>query len=261
LSFAGRYQALPGFSIHHKLSPAPEIAIDHQLTTPQIRLTYNYYRKGGYKWGAEDYRWIIVKSRMPSWAFVIFDLTFISLYQSLLLLAVTFPCYLLLLVSQIPGHAAMTTSDTVISRILAVLLILETLADQQQWNYQQAKASYKATGKVPEGFTKEDLDRGFVVSGLWSIVRHPNFTCEQAFWLGVYQWGCWQTETMWNWAGVGALGYCAVFQGSTRLTEDITGKKYPEYKEYQRLVNCFVPGFRSFSAPQMVEGGKGKKEL
>jgi hypothetical protein len=32
-----------------------------------------------------------------------------------------------------------------------------------------------------------------------------------------------------------------LFQGSTWLTEGITGGKYPEYSEYQRNVGMFAP--------------------
>jgi steroid 5-alpha reductase family enzyme len=37
------------------------------------------------------------------------------------------------------------------------------------------------------------------------------------------------------------MSYLLLFQGSTWLTELITSKKYPEYKEYQRLVGKFLP--------------------
>lgn len=29
------------------------------LTVPQIRLTFNYWRRGGYQIGSEDYRWYV----------------------------------------------------------------------------------------------------------------------------------------------------------------------------------------------------------
>jgi hypothetical protein len=109
--------------------------------------------------------------------------------------------------------------------------------------YQQAKKDYQATAKVPIGskYTQEDLDRGFVVSGLWSWSRHPNFAAEQAIWLALYQWGCNSTSVFVNWTFAGAFSYLLLFQGSTWFSEKITGGKYPEYKDYQRLVGRFVP--------------------
>lgn len=109
--------------------------------------------------------------------------------------------------------------------------------------YQEAKKKYQATAKIPADskFTQEDLDRGFNVSGLWSWSRHPNFIAEQLVWVTLYQWGCYATEVYINWTFAGVLGYLAVFQGSTWLTELLTARKYPEYEEYQRLVGRFFP--------------------
>jgi steroid 5-alpha reductase family enzyme len=124
---------------------------------------------------------------------------------------------------------------------MAGLILVSAMADQQQWWYQSAKKSYLATAKVPPGYQQADLDRGFVVSGLWSWSRHPNFVAEQAFWVTLYQWSCFVSGSWYNWSGIGALGYLALFQGSTRFTEQISLGKYPEYKEYQDKVGKFLP--------------------
>src|SRR5258708_16558680 len=55
------------------------------------RLTYNFARKGGYAPGGEDYRWAVLRSRMPSWQFHLFNLFFITIYQNVLLLLITLP--------------------------------------------------------------------------------------------------------------------------------------------------------------------------
>lgn len=63
-----------------------------------VRLTYNFYRRGGYKWppwrGEEDYRWGILRSQSPLnnrlwWS--VFNLFFISTYQQILILSFTLP--------------------------------------------------------------------------------------------------------------------------------------------------------------------------
>lgn len=54
------------------------------------------------------------------------------------------------------------------------------------------------------------------------------------------------TDTVYNYTAVGVILYCAVFQGSTTLTEAISARKYPEYSEYQRLVGRFVPKLSAF---------------
>lgn len=71
---------------------------------------------------------------------------------------------------------------------------------------------------------------------------------------------------MYNWTALGPLLYCAVFQGSTNLTEKISAGKYPEYSEYQRLVGRFIPRLSAFwesaGEGRKEEGGEGgKKEL
>lgn len=108
-------------------------------------------------------------------------------------------------------------------------------------DYQQAKKQYLKTAKVPPSYHQKDLDRGFVVTGLWSWSRHPNFAAEQSIWVVLYQWGCWTSDVMYNWTFIGAMSLLVLFQGSTWLTELITSGKYPEYKEYQRRVSKFLP--------------------
>lgn len=142
------------------------------------------------------------------------------------------------------------------------LVLLEFFADQQQWgthtphphpqttnllsaDYQNAKKDYQKTAKVPHKFEQEDLDRGFIVTGLWSWSRHPNFAAEQAIWVVLYQWGCWSSEVMYNWTFAGAMSYLILFQASTWFTELITAGKYPEYNEYQQRVGKFLPRLSS----------------
>ena len=104
------------------------------------------------------------------------------------------------------------------------------------------------------GWTKQELDRGFRTSGLWAYSRHPNFGAEQTVWFTLFQWCCWETYTWYNWAGIGLIGYLAVFQGSTPITEWITAKKYPLYKEYQKRVSMFLPKISILFTGPLPEG-------
>jgi steroid 5-alpha reductase family enzyme len=194
---------------------------------------------------------------VPSWVFFIFNVVFICFIQSMLLLSVTTPTYLILLASRLASEAPAGTSriassgletwtiaDLILSRALICCVLLAYLADQQQWQFQTAKQQYQKSAKLPSAgsqYSREDLDRGFVVSGLWAWSRHPNFAAEQAFWLFLYQWGCFTTNSTYNWSAAGALSYMALFQGSTWLTELISAGKYPDYAEYQMRVGRFVP--------------------
>lgn len=212
----------------------------------QARLTFNYWRKGGYTIGSEDYRWEVLRTKISPTLFFLFNVIFISLAQSILLLSITTPTYLLLVASRLASSSgspveAWTFGDLVISRIMVGCVLACFFADQQQWQFQTAKQAYQKSAKVPPKFNREDLDRGFIVTGLWSWCRHPNFTAEQAFWLTLYQWGCYTTNSLYNWTVVGGLAYLALFQASTWFTELVSAKKYPEYKEYQARVGKFVP--------------------
>jgi steroid 5-alpha reductase family enzyme len=212
----------------------------------QARLTFNYWRKGGYTIGSEDYRWEVLRSKISPTLFFIFNVMFISLAQSILLFSITTPTYVLLLLSRLTSASGSpaepwTTADLVISRIMVAFVMVCFFADQQQWQFQNAKQSYQKTAKVPPKFKREDLDRGFIITGLWSWSRHPNFAGEQAFWLTLYQWACYATDTLYNWTMVGGLAYLVLFQASTWFTELISSRKYPEYEEYQARVGKFVP--------------------
>lgn len=227
-------------------------------------MTFNYWRKGGYSIGSEDYRWQIVRSQVKNtFLFTIFNFSFIAVAQSLLLLLITAPTYVFVIVAHNQGPETFGLPDLAFSRAAFFFIIIEFFADQQQWNFHQAKHEYQTNARIPEQFkdqyTPEDLERGFVVSGLWSWSRHPNFVAEQAVWLTLYAWCAFRTETYVSWAGIGVLGYLAIFQGSTRLTESISASKYSEYSEYQARVGRFIPRL-SVEAKQPKPAKKAAKQ-
>ena len=66
------------------------------------------------------------------------------------------------------------------------------------------------------------------------------------------------------------MGWCVyllVFQGSTPITEWVTGSKYPEYKFYQQRVGRFLPALgkgwdeaeMKDLAPKLLEEDKKKE--
>lgn len=215
------------------------------LTLLQLRLTYNYYRKGGYSIGSEDYRWAIVKDYTGPAVFFVVNIVFISLWQSLLLFSITTPTYVLLLTERLATHSSVTSSwtwkDSVPAAAMLCCIGTASVADQQQWNFHSAKAAYQKDAKVSAGYERADLNRGFLTKGLFAYSRHPNFAAEQGVWVTLYTWSCLATNTWYNWSGSGAVLYLLLFQGSTWLTELLSAKKYPEYKVYQQKVAKFLP--------------------
>ena len=156
----------------------------------------------------------------------------------------------------------MTLLDSLFARALMGLVVIEWFADGSQWNYHAAKATYEKTAKVPAGYTRAQLDRGFNTTGLFRYSRHPNFAAEQAIWVLLYTWACVDSCTWWNWALGGVVAYLGVFAGSTPITERISAGKYPEYELYQQRVGMFVPSLfgKGWSEEEIEAAGAEKKK-
>ncbi|MBN1533246.1 MAG: DUF1295 domain-containing protein [Spirochaetes bacterium] len=202
------------------------------VTAWGARLTLNFARKGGYS-GTEDYRWAVVRARIPGrLAWQAFNLGFISLYQNLLFVLFTLPLY----AAWRDAGTPISPMDFAAAALFAIFLLGETAADQQQWNFQRAKQS---AGGAKTG----DIARGFITTGLFRYSRHPNFFCEQCIWWSLYLFAVSVTGEWVHPSGVGALLLTLLFQGSTALTERISMGKYPDYREYRKRTSRLFPWF------------------
>lgn len=218
------------------------LAFDQQFSNPRVnvmfalvtlwgaRLTYNFARKGGYKKGGEDYRWPVLRERLGPVKFQLFNATFISPYQHFLLLLISLPAWV--------AHTNASTVpfgawDAVVALLFMVLLIGETVADQQQWNFHLSKHAQISRGEKPTS--------RFLQTGLFRFSRHPNFFCEQGMWWCIYGFSVIATGQALQYGLVGAVLLTLLFQGSTAFTEKLTLQKYPEYKEYQRTTSRLIP--------------------
>jgi steroid 5-alpha reductase family enzyme len=191
------------------------------------RLTFNYWRKGGYAPGGEDYRWAILRARMSPLAYQAFNVLFIAGYQNVLIYLFTLPAWI---VAERAGQVPLGVADVALAALFLAALAGETLADQEQWSFHQRK---KAAGGT--------VDPPFCTTGLFAWSRHPNFFFEQS------QWWIFLGFTLVVGAGVmhvGAIGaplLTMLFLGSTVFTEQITLGKYPSYAEYQKRVSMLLP--------------------
>lgn len=217
-----------------------------------VRLSYNFWRRGGYTirfWtGEEDYRWAILRSRpefAARWKWVLFNLLFISFYQMGLILLMTVPAV------RSMGAGPLSVWDMAMAALLLFFIVIETVADQQQWNYHKTKRMWlEKGGDIPEKFRK-----GFVDTGMWGLVRHPNYAAEQAIWIVFYLFSVAATGQWINWSVMGAILLVLLFRGSSNFSESISEGKYPEYAGYQKRVPRFVP------VPwQGVPAGEGKPD-
>jgi steroid 5-alpha reductase family enzyme len=203
------------------------------------RLTYNFNRRGGYSWkfweGEEDYRWEVLRQN-PVFksiiAWKLFHLLFICVYQMALILLFTLPSMVAW-----QGENPIGLFDVILTGLFLFFVIFETVADQQQWNYQTVKYAKKAAKEPLEG----DYAKGFVDEGLWSKMRHPNYFAEQSIWLVFYLFSVSADGRWLNWSVMGIILLLLLFQGSADFSEKISAEKYPAYKDYIKRVPRFLP--------------------
>ena len=231
--YAWQMTAFAGF-------PSKMVLMSILVTIWGARLTYNFGRRGGYSWkfwsGDEDYRWEVLRKR-PGFSnpiiWGLFDLFFISGYQQVLIFLFTLPI-LTVVGTQEADNIGIV--DIVLSVVFVAFVVIEYIADQQQYDFQKEKYRRKSAGE-PLG----EYSHGFVRTGLWSIVRHPNYAMEQAIWIVFYLFSVVATNDWFNWSAAGALLLVILFKSSSDFSEDISASKYEEYAEYQREVPRFVP--------------------
>jgi steroid 5-alpha reductase family enzyme len=192
------------------------------------RLTFNFARKGGYRPGGEDYRWAALRRRMSRAQFAAFNLFFISIYQNLLLLLITLPAWT---VSQNPG-TPVGAADLIVTAAFLACLAGETVADQQQWTFQQHRRMLRAQGET---------DPGFLQGGLFRFSRHPNYFFEIAQWWLVAGFGALAAGSILQLGSLGALLLTLLFVGSIAFTESISMERHPGYAAYRRAVWPLVP--------------------
>lgn len=204
-----------------------------------LRLTLNFARRGGYSWkfweGDEDYRWAILRKNpifSSNWAWSLFNFFFIAFYQHGLILLITFP-----MVMTVGADGPLIAWDFMLAAALVGLVIYETVADNQQWRFQNEKHAYMTkTGQ--DGRTFED---GFNQRGLWALSRHPNYFAEQSIWVCLYLFSVVATGQWLNWSITGAVLLILLFRGSSDFSEGISAKRYPKYTTYQENVPRFIP--------------------
>ena len=198
------------------------------VTVWGARLTFNFARKGGYT-GVEDYRWAILRGRMPRWQFELFNFFFIVIWQNVILLLIALPAY----TAYENRSTPFGVWDLVIAIVFFAFTVGETIADQQQWNFQNWKKAEIGAGRQPSP--------RFVQTGLWRFSRHPNFFFEQAQWWTLFFFGVAAAGSILQWTVAGAFLLTTLFIGSTIFTESITKSRYPEYADYHARVSPIVP--------------------
>ncbi|MFW5715840.1 MAG: DUF1295 domain-containing protein [Spirochaetota bacterium] len=245
-------------AVRADLAPAPTVAA-LLVSAWGLRLTYNFARRGGYT-TMEDYRWPILRNRMKSpLVWQLFNLLFICGYQILLFVLFTMPVHRLATIS------APLSPATTLAAVALFLLFLayETVADQQQWVFQNVKhgaipANPPPAWMGPDAGTRRarleaDLERGFLTHGLFRYSRHPNYFGELAVWWTLYLLAVVASGELVQWSGLGVLLLTLLFVGSTWFTESISGARYPRYTEYRQRTSAIVPWLPGGATEQVQE--------
>jgi len=226
--------------VAHQSDYEPRIVLMATLVTIwAARLTYNFGRRGGYSWrfwvGEEDYRWSILRAKPgfeQKWKWVLFNLFFISAYQMGLILLFTLPA-----LKAMQSPEPLGIFDYILAVIIVLLVIMEFVADQQQYNFQQEKHRRLKNGEDLGDYYKV----GFTHTGLWGYMRHPNYAAEQSIWIAFYFFSVVATGHWVNWSIAGCLLLVLLFIGSSDFSEAISKEKYPEYERYMKNVGRFIP--------------------
>lgn len=210
-----------------------------------IRLTVNFGRKGAYSikfWeGKEDYRWAILRKNKILgnkivWAF--FNLFFISIYQNFIVVAITFP-----IIAIMESTKAIGVLDVVVSFFAVLFLVIETIADENQWKFHKEKNRLLKEGKTLSELPSP-YNKGFNTTGIWGYMRHPNYLGEQGIWVSLYFFCLSAGVTkfgIFNWTIFGSMLLILLFLGSSTLGEKISSSKYGEYENYRNSVFKYLP--------------------
>ena len=194
-----------------------------------VRLTANFAVKGGYQPGGEDYRWAYMRAKLSKLQFQLLNVTFICPGQMAIIFLFTAPI-----------HQAWVHSDQPVGwldylAIVAFLVFLagESVADAQMLRFHKNKKRLVNAGL--------EVEKPFMDEGLFRFSRHPNYFCEMGMWVTFYLFAISASNRVVHWTGLGCLLLIVLFQGSIRLTEEISSGKYPAYNGYQAAVPRLMP--------------------
>jgi steroid 5-alpha reductase family enzyme len=107
-----------------------------------IRLGYHFYKRGYYKIGGEDYRWVHIKQNNPKWFVELNNFFTISYYQFQLALFYTSAFYY--------AKGETTIIDWLLVALCYAFAIGEAIADKQQSAFQNKKYELLNNGKKLE---------------------------------------------------------------------------------------------------------------
>ncbi|KAJ1960748.1 hypothetical protein GGI12_003634 [Dipsacomyces acuminosporus] len=237
-----------------------------------IRMTYNSLRRGDYRYAAEDYRWAHVRASIKrlvggnevvfALVWELFNILFISVFQISLLYLLAVPLRLLHQNTSNGVGQEWSIAEGLLAVKMAALLVLEAIADNQQFELQTLKHTLdEVSDRAYAERKRKEVEAGFVHTGLWRYSRHPNVLCEQGFWFTLSAFCLvaskadpYSCQTALYYAGPVILSL--LMWGSISLTESISASKYPLYRAYQLKTSKLVPWVPSSNATVIKKAHK-----
>ena len=196
------------------------------------RLTFNLARKGGFRLGDEDYRWTATRERLGPLRFQLLNATFVAPAQMVILWLFVSPVHQ----AWLRPEAPLNWLDWLAAALFLALLVIETVADEQMWAFQQDKKRRIAAG--------EAIAQPFLTAGLYSYSRHPNYASEISMWWVFYLFAVAASGEWVHWSGLGCISLTLLIVGSIRFAESISASKYPGYRAYQAKTPVLIPFLR-----------------
>jgi len=186
-----------------------------------VRLTANWVRR----WrgvGDEDWRYVQLKERAGAAGWLI-DLVGIQLYPSIQVFLGSLAIYVVMTNAGSAAHL-IGLVDVVGILVMVGAILLETVADRQLIRFRRGD---RAGGQI--------LD-----TGLWGVVRHPNYLGEILFW-----WGLWilalAGSPIW-WTLIGPVSMTALFALiSIPMMDKHLEDRYPAYARHKEDTAALVP--------------------
>jgi len=209
------------------------------------RLTFNYFRRENWSFGArEDWRFAELRRKFPgSWWWSSFFLAYVS--QHLFLFGITLPLYPAF-ADPTPQHMGVTDWACLALSVFGVALAER--ADTVLRDFMLANERREAQGQQKVLLLKE---------GPWKYSRHPNYVGEQLQWWGLALLAVHQGH---SWMALGAFLNSVCLGVATQMVEQRMLRQENRrevYKQYQREVDCWIPFSQPIAAVKaMLPGGE-----
>jgi steroid 5-alpha reductase family enzyme len=185
-----------------------------------LRLTWNWLR-GWQGLVHEDWRYVELRERTgKAWWLVSF--AGIHMFPTVQVLLAMLPVYAAVSV----GTRPFSVLDLLGVVVAATAVLIEGVADEQL-------RAFRRSGRG-----------GILASGLWSVVRYPNYLGENLFWWGLFLIGV-AGAPSWAWTAIGpaAISLMFVFVSIPMIDERHLARR-PGYRAHMERVGALVPRLR-----------------